>query len=267
MNTKNRHHPILILFSLLTPALLLAACAPRDVQGSTRQLTVFAASSLSDAMDALADAFEASHPGVGILRHYASSSQLAAQLVEGVQADVFASANEIQMAQVTAAGLTANAPQVFATNQLALIVPAGNPGEITSPADLARPGISLVLAAPGTPIRVYSDQIIAMLGDADFQAVVYANLVSEEANVRQVVAKIALGEADAGLVYTSDITPDIAGRVTQIPIPAEFNLSAPYPVARLTGSEEGALAQEFIEFILSLEGQAILASWGFGPAP
>jgi molybdate transport system substrate-binding protein len=236
----------------------------RNRDQNPQQLTIFAASSLSDAMDDLADAFEAANPGVTIRRHYASSSQLAAQLSEGVQADIYASANEIQMGHVVNAGLAAGEPLVFATNQLTIAVPIDNPAEITASVDLATPGVSLILAAPGVPIRVYSDRVIEMLGDSDFQAAVYQNLVSEEVNVRQVVAKIALGEADAGLVYTSDITPDLTDRVKQVVIPDEFNLTAKYPIARLVESENSLLAQAFIDFILRPNGQTILSEWGFG---
>jgi molybdate transport system substrate-binding protein len=171
------------------------------------------------------------------------------------------------MGNVAAAGLNAGDPAIFATNRLTIIVPADNPGEIASPGDLARPGLSLILAAPDVPIREYSDQVIALLGDADFQAAVYENLVSEETNVRQVVAKIALSEADAGIVYSSDVTPDTTSRIIQVEIPPEFNLTAAYPVAVLSESEVRALAEEFVAFILSPEGQSILAEWGFGPIP
>jgi molybdate transport system substrate-binding protein len=232
-----------------------------------QEITVFAASSLSDAMDDLADAFEAANPGVTILRHYASSSQLAAQLIEGVQADVLASANEIQMEHVVSAGLTVPESVIFTTNHLTICIPIENPGQIISPTDLAKPGISLILAAPDVPIRVYSDRVIEMLGDEQFQAAVYQNLVSEEVNVRQIVAKVALGEVDAGIVYTSDITPDVADRIEQIIIPGEFNLTAFYPIARLSESGNGTLAQSFIEFVLSPDGQAILTNWGFRTAP
>jgi molybdate transport system substrate-binding protein len=256
---KSKSALLLLAFGVL----LFTGCSS-DQQEAPQQLTVFAASSLSDAMDALADAFEQSHPGVEVLRHYASSSHLAAQLIEGASADVYASANEIQMGHVLEAGLTSEQPAIFATNRLAVIVPADNPAGIESPTDLANQGISLVLAAPDTPIRTYSDRVIALIGDTDFQAAVYANLVSEEANVRQVVAKIALGEADAGMVYTSDVTPDLTGKVMLVEIPAESNIIAAYPVVRLTAGENDSLAQAFIDFLLSPEGESILAAWGFG---
>jgi molybdate transport system substrate-binding protein len=262
---RDRYRIYLLVVAIF--ALIFPGCTNRLEKSGPITLTVFAASSLSDAIEALAEGFQADHPDVEILRHYASSSQLAAQLIEGAQADIFASANEIQMDHVVSAGLVAGSPSNFANNWLTVIVPADNPAGIESPYDLAKPGISLVLAAPDTPIRVYSDQVIGMLGDESFQAAVYANLVSEEANVRQVAAKVALGEADAGIVYISDVTPDVANDILQISIPGIFNIIAVYPVASLDVGENVELANQFIGFMLSPEGQAILSEWGFGTVP
>jgi molybdate transport system substrate-binding protein len=272
-----------LLASLLALSLLLGACAapaaiaPTVVPSTslpataepiqTTELVVMAASSLTDAFDEIAVAFEAANPGADVLPNYASSSSLATQLVEGAPADVFASANASQMNVAADGGRIAGEPVVFLTNRLTIIVPADNPGGLESYADLAKPGIALVLAAPDVPVRDYSDQSIALMGDAAFQAAVYANLVSEEPNVRQVVTKVSLGEADAGIVYTSDVTPDIAASVLQIPIPDEMNVLATYPIAVVEGAPAGDLAQAFVDFVLSAEGQAILAKWGFGPKP
>ncbi len=233
----------------------------------TTELVVMAASSLTDAFNEIADAFEAANPGVEVLPNYASSSSLATQQVEGAPADVFASANNAQMNVAADANRIASEPVTFLTNRLAIIVPADNPAGIETYADLAQPGISLILAAPDVPVRDYSDQSIALMGDAAFQAAVYANLVSEEPNVRQVATKISLGEADAGIVYTSDVTPDIAASVLLIPIPDEMNVIASYPIAVVEGAPAGSIAQDFVDFVLSAEGQAILAKWGFGPRP
>lgn len=252
-----------IISSFALVALLLAACAPAQ-QG---EVVVFAASSLTDAFNEIATEFAADHPGVTVLPNFASSSDLATQLAEGAPADVFASANNTQMTVAADAGRIATEPVTFLTNRLAIIVPADNPAGIESPADLANQGVSLILAAPGVPVRDYSDQSIALLGDADYQAAVYANLVSEEPNVRQVASKIALGEADAGIVYTSDVTPDIADQVLIIEIPVEQNVLASYPIAVVEGAPSGSLAQQFVDFVLGAEGQAILAKWGFGPKP
>ncbi|MGH2583057.1 MAG: molybdate ABC transporter substrate-binding protein [Anaerolineales bacterium] len=242
-------------------AVLVSACTST---GADRELVVFAASSLGDAFDEIASEFEELHPGVDVVINYAGSSDLAAQLIEGAQADVFASANEAQMQNLSDADLVDVEPAIFATNRLTIIVPTENPAAIYSPADLAKPGIRLVLAAPGVPVREYADQSLTLIGDAGFRAAVYANLVSEEQNVRQVAAKVALGEADAGIVYVSDVTGDIADLVLQIPIPDEHNVIASYPIALLHEISNAELAQAFVVFVLSERGQWILEKWGFG---
>jgi molybdate transport system substrate-binding protein len=230
-------------------------------------VTVFAAASLTNAFNELAEVFQAQHEGVQIVFNFASSSQLATQLNEGIAADVFAPANATQMQQVIDNGrIEAGTAAWFVSNRLTIVVPADNPAGIGSLADLAQPGVQLILAVEGVPVRQYSDELVAALSAA-FQEQFYANLVSEEDNVRQVAAKVALGEADAGMVYTSDITPDIAGQVQQITIPDEQNVLATYPIAPLADAPNPELAQRFIEFVLSAEGQRILAKWGFGPPP
>ena len=123
-----------------------------------------------------------------------------------------------------------------------------------------------MLAAPNVPIRRYSDAVIAQLGDETFQAAVYENMVSEEGNVRLVVTKVVLGEADAGIVYASDVTPNLADELLEIPIPDELNVRAEYPIVALADSERAESAKDFIDFVLSPEGQAILETWGFGGA-
>jgi molybdate transport system substrate-binding protein len=261
---RNRSFASILGLLLILP-LVLSACAPAPAAPS--ELVVFAASSLTNAFDEIALAFEAEHSGLDVLNNFASSSELATQLAEGAPADVFASANNTQMQVVADAGRISGEATPFLTNRLAIIVPEDNPAGIQSPADLATPGIALVLAAPDVPIRDYSDQSIALMGDADFQAAVYANLVSEEPNVRQVATKVSLGEAEAGIVYTSDVTPDIADLVMVIEIPDEQNVLAVYPIGLVEGGPAGSLAQEYIDFVLGAEGQAILAKWGFGPKP
>jgi len=245
-------------------ALYLSGCSPA---GGSGQLTVFAASSLTDAFEALGRAFQEEHPDIAVTFNFGSSSTVATQLIEGASADVFASANQAQMDRVADAGLISAPPELFATNRLTVILPADNPGQISSIQDLAGPGVSLVLAAPGVPVREYTDLALANLGDAEWQAAVYRRLVSEEENVRIVVTKVALGEADAGIVYTSDITPEVAEQLIQLAIPDEDNVIASYPIAVMDAALNPDLAGEFLAFVRSPAGQAILQQSGFGPAP
>lgn len=247
--------------------LLLSGCAPQE-----RTLTVFAAASLTDAFREIGAAFEEAHPGVTVAMSFASSSELATQINEGAPVDVFASANQRQMQVVADDHGIERAAQFFLTNRLVVIAPSGNPAGIDSFDDIAQEGVQLVLAAPEVPVRGFTDQMLEAANadpayGGDFQARALANLVSEEANVRQVAAKIVLGEADAGVVYQSDVTPDIADQVLSFAIPDAINPVAEYPIAQLSGAPQGELAADFITFVLSAEGQSILARWGFGPKP
>ncbi len=233
-------------------------------------LVVFTASSLTDAFTEIKAAFEAENPGVEVLFNFGGSSTLATQLVEGAPADVFASANSAQMEAAVAGGRIAGQPKTFVNNQLVLAVPADNPAGIHSLRDLANPGVLLVVAAPGVPVREYTDTMLERLaadasyGDSYREAVI-GNIVSEEDNVRQVAAKVALGEADAGIVYLSDITPDLAQQVMTLPIPDALNTIATYPIALTNDSDHPDTAQAFVDFVLSEAGQDILAKWGFAP--
>jgi molybdate transport system substrate-binding protein len=160
----------------------------------------------------------------------------------------------------------------FLTNSLVVIVPADNPAEIETLADLANEGIKFVSALPDVPIRGFTEQMLDKASadpayGADFRTAVFANLVSEEANVRQLTAKVALGEADAGVVYKSDVTSDIADQVQVVEIPEALNVVAVYPIGLVDDSANPDMAQAFIDLILGMEGQAVLTKWGFGPRP
>lgn len=255
--------------TLLALVLILSLIAlfPAHAQQS-QTLIVFAASSLSDAFESIAAAFEAQNPGVDVLFNFAGSSDLAAQLGNGAPADVFASANHRQMQAVIDDGRISDSPQIFARNRLILAVPDFNPAEIASLDDLTQPGINMVIATEAVPVREYTDSMLDAMaadpvyGEAYRQAFM-ANVVSEEPNVRQVAAKVALGEADAGIIYYSDVTPDIADQVLIIPIPDAYNTIATYPIAALNDSPNAELASAFVTFVLSDEGQAILETWNF----
>jgi len=252
-------------------ALLLLAPARPAIQAREREtLTVFAAASLTDAFGAIATDFETAHADVKVVFNFGNSSTLAAQLAEGAPADVFASANDKQMDVARSAGRVVDPIHIFAQNRLIIAVPADNPAHIQSLHDLAKPGLLLVVATPGAPVRDYTDRMLEQLaavpayGQAYRQAVI-ANIVSEEDTVRQVVAKVALGEADAGIAFQSDITPGVASDVTAIPIPTIYNPLTSYPIAVTNDTPHPQLARAFVDYVLSDAGQAVLAHWGFIP--
>jgi molybdate transport system substrate-binding protein len=248
------------------PASTPIAAPPRV----TGKLTVFAAASLTDAFNEMKATIEAANPGTTITFNFAASSALRTQLEQGAKADTFASADTVQMDNAKKANLIQGDSAIFARNTPVIIVPANNPANITGPADLAKPGVKLVLAAPEVPIGNYARQVIKKLATdpamgADYEAKALANLVSNEANVRAVLAKIQLGEGDAGIVYASDVTPAVAAQLKVIGIPTGLNVIAEYPVAVVQGAANAAGAQQFIAYLLSAAGQATLQKWGFTP--
>lgn len=235
---------------------------------SRQTLIVFAAASLTDAFTAIGAAFERDYPGVEVLFNFGGSSALAAQLDAGAPADLFASANLAQMRVAVESGRVIGAPVIFARNRLVVITPTDNPAGIMTLGDLARPGVQLIVAAPNVPVRVYTDAMLERLAadpryGEDFRAAALSNIVSEEPNVRQVAAKVALGEADAGVVYLSDVTPEIAGRVQMIAVPDAFNTLAAYPIAVTNEGNAPELAESFLAYIMSETGQRILRDWNF----
>jgi molybdate transport system substrate-binding protein len=253
---------VLRLFLLFL--LFLAGCASSE-SSSAQTLHVFAAASLTDAFTELGKDFEAANPDVSVAFSFAGSQALRTQIEEGAPADVFASANKTEMdLLVTGAQVAQGTPQVFLTNKLVLILPENNPAALHKLEDLANPGIKLVFAAEEVPVGEYARQALdRMKGQfgSDFKDKVLANVVSNEDNVRQVVAKVQLGEADAGIVYTSDAAA--APELQTIEIPAKFNVTAEYPMAVLTRSANPDLANAFIAYVLSEQGQAVLQKWGF----
>lgn len=234
------------------------------------ELTIFAAASLTDAFTQIGDDLRRTNLELTITFNFAGSQALATQLTEGAPADVFASANATQMHAVAAAGLIADEPAVFVRNRLALVVPADNPAGIETPADLAGDDLRLVLANADVPAGRYAREAICAMGaDAatygeGFVEALAANIASEEEDVRAVLTKVQLGEADAGIVYVSDVTEDIGADVQIIEIPDDVNILAAYPIASVAGGNE-ALAAAFIAYVLGPEGQATLAEFGFMP--
>ena len=245
-----------------------ATSAPPSVP-APRTLTVFAAASLTDAFSEIGHGFEASHPGVTVRFNFAGSQTLSTQITQGAAADVFASANHTEMDKVVSAGLVSQgAPRDFLTNVLVVILPKGNPANLLTLRDLARPGIKLDLGDETVPAGKYARQVLDNMSkdpsySVGFAAQVLANVVSNESDVKQVVAKVQLGEADAGIVYVSDAIA--APELRTIEIPANLNVVAKYPIAALTQAAQPELASEFIDAVLSAEGQAVLKKWGFTP--
>jgi molybdate transport system substrate-binding protein len=242
---------------------------PLTATSEPRTLTIFAAASLIDAFTEIGHSFEATHPGVTVTFNFAGSQTLSTQLTQGAVVDVFASANHTEMDKVVAANLVAqDTPRDFVTNQLIVILPANNPANVQTLQDLAHPGLKLVLADATVPAGKYARQILDNMSKdtsfgSDFSTKVLANVVSNETDVKQAVAKVQLGEADAGIVYISDsvAAPDLK----TIEIPTNFNVVAKYPIVALTKASQAELASEFIAYVLSPQGQAILKNWGFTP--
>lgn len=233
----------------------------------TGTITVFAAASLTGAFTEIGDRLAADNPGLRVAFNFAGSQSLVTQLEQGARADVFASADRTQMQAAQAAGLIATEPVILTHNRLTIIVPADNPGGISTPADLAKPGLKIVIANEQVPVGRYTRQVLDLMSadpafGAGFRQAVEANVVSLEDNVKQVVTKVQLGEADAGVVYTSDVTAAVSKAVTTVEIPDARNVVADYLIALVTNGN-ATLGQAFIDAALSEAGQRTLAAHGF----
>jgi molybdate transport system substrate-binding protein len=259
--------PLVLGLMVATGGRAVAAEAPR-IQG---ELTIFTAASLTDAFKEMATQIEQANPGTKLAFNFAGSPTLRTQLAQGARADVFAPADEPNMAGAEKDGTIKGEPRLFARNLLVVVVPSTNRAGIKRLQDLAKPNVKLVLAHKDVPVGNYARQALEKMshdpafGD-DFATRVLANLVSEETNAKQVASKVQLDEADAGIVYSSDVTPAIRSAVQVIEIPPEFNVMAKYPIAVVKGARNEAGARAFIEYVLSPAGQAILGRHGFrGP--
>ena len=232
---------------------LVFACAGER----PRELKVAAAMSLKEVFTALEAGFEAKH-GVDVVFNFAGSQILAGQIAEGAPVDVFAAADEPQMQRAIATGRITRA-EVFARNRLVLITPATPvEGQIAGAAELGRPGLRLVLAGPGVPAGAYARQALQELGVAE---AALKNLVSNEENVRGVVGKVVAGEADAGVVYATDVTPAVANKLRVLPL--AVTVEPRYEVAALADSPEASLAAAFVAELCGAGGQTLLTQHGF----
>lgn len=227
--------------------------------GPSGHLTVFAAASLKKTFTAIGKQFEKAHPGTTVTFSFAGSSDLLAQLQQGAPADVFASADQKTMAKATGDHLTAGSPTAFASNTLEIAVPPDNPAHITRFADLAKPGVKLVVCAAQVPCGAATTKVAKAAG-------AQLHPVSEEQSVTDVLGKVETGEADAGLVYVTDVAS--AGHAVRgVPFAQSSAAVNVYPVAALKGSSNPALARAFVDAVTGASGQAVLAAAGFGRAP
>lgn len=241
------------------------------VPGRSQRLVVFAASSLLDPFRVLGMQFQEAHPGVTVDFNFAGSAQLVTQLQQGASADVVAFADLVHMKKVQDAGLVQGEPVIFAKNRLTIVVPKRNPAGVQGLADLARPGVKLVIAHQNVPVGTYARTVLQRASQRpeygpDFASRVLANVVSEEVNVKQVLAKVALGEADAGIVYVTDVQA-AGSAVDPVPIPEELNVVACYPIAVIAGARDSALARQFVELVRSDAGRVVLERSGFQAVP
>jgi len=249
---------VALLATTITAASGVAvATVPASDPSLRGNVTVFAAASLTDAFEAIGEAFEETNPDVDVTFSFASSSGLVGQIIEGAPADVFAPADVASMDQLVEAEANRDDPRVFATNSLAIIVEAGNPLGITGVEDLAADSDLIVVScAPGVPIGAYTQEVFANAG-------VEVEIDSFEENVRAVSAKVQLGEADAGVVYATDVAA-AGDAALGVAIPDDINVVAEYPIVTTAEAGNPDAAAGFVAFVLSDEGQAVLAEFGFG---
>jgi molybdate transport system substrate-binding protein len=247
---------------MLVPAALalvlpFAACGGDDGgDDSGTTLTVYAASSLTSSFDEIGEKFEAEHDGVDVRFSFGGSSDLVAQIQNGAPADVFASADTANMDKLVDAGLNSGDPQNFATNVLEIATPPGDPADIENFQDLAKQGVKVVVCAPEVPCGAAAQQVAEKAG-------VTLHPVSEEQSVTDVLGKVTSGEADAGVVYVTDVRAagdDVEG----VEFPESSEVVNTYPTVAVEGADEGGLANEFIEMVLGDTGRQILHDAGFG---
>jgi molybdate transport system substrate-binding protein len=241
-------------------ALLMAACGGVAAQPSpapqiSGSLTVLAAASLTAAFTKIGDQVHAKYPGVDVKFSFAGSPTLVTQIQQGAPADVFASADQANMQKVVTGGFDTGTPAVFAHNKLAIAVQAGNPKHITGLSDLSNPAIKVVVCAPGVPCGTYSTTTFAKAG-------ITVKPVSQEQDVKSVLTKVGLGEADAGIVYVTDVKAGGA-QVEGVTIPDNLNTTAEYPIVELKTTQSEAAAKAFVDFVVGADGQKTLASFGF----
>ncbi len=270
--TFGKYHTALITSVMIVAFLLAAGCTTASDSVEDKSITVFTAGSLKGAFTEMADAYEEQNPGTTVVLNIDGTQALRTQVEQGARGDVFASANTKHMDALMAGGFMENdTVSGFLENRVTITLPVSNPGDIQGLADLAIPGEKVLIGTPEVPIGNYARQVLdKMAGDPefgqDYEDAVMANVISEETNVNNIIAKLLIGEADAGFTYTSDaITPAYADQLMTITIPDEYNVIAHYPIGVLRESADPDTAADFIAFVRSEEGGVILSSYGFTP--
>jgi molybdate transport system substrate-binding protein len=271
-----KHFPRVMVL-LVAVCMLLASCGSSSSSSSSTTptstptpapvtLNVFGAASLTAAFGEIKTKYEAANPNVTVTYNFAGSNTLATQITQGAPADVFASADTKNMQKVNT---LVNTPQTFAKNKVVVIIPANNPGNIKTLHDLANKGVKIAVAGPSVPVGNYTLEVLSKMGQSSeygpaYESAVKANFVTQETSVSGVVQKVELGEVDAGYVYVSDAY-SAGSKVSSIDIPDQFNILADYPIATVKDSKNLSTAESYVQYVLSPDGQAILAKYHFIP--
>lgn len=255
--------------ALLVIALVLAGCAQKNETTEKKDITVFAAASLTGAFGEIKAAYEKDNPGTTVTCNYDGTQTLRTQVEQGAYGDVFASANTKHMNALKAEGLVLNETvSTFAKNRIVIIVPKDNRKGIQNFSDLAKPGTKIVIGTKDVPCGSYALQVIDRIANdttygPEYKKIVLDNVLSQETVVTGIIAKTSAGEADAGFAYYSDVSEGVKEQLTKIEIPEEYNVVAEYPIAVLTESRDKEKAQGFIDYVESEKGREILAKYGF----
>jgi molybdate transport system substrate-binding protein len=256
------------VFVALIAALVLASASYAGFAEEPKELTIFTAASLTGAFGEIGRLYT-NETNISVAFNFDGSQSLRTQIENGAYADVFACANTKQMNALKQIQLMNNSSIiVFTENRLSLIVPKDNPAKISSLKDLAKPGLKIVMGTKDVPVGDYALQIINRLGNdstygPDYKTRVMANIISQETAVNYVVTKVALGEADVGFAYVSDVTKDLSSRIDKVDIPDEYNVIAKYPIGIVKESRYPAHSQDFIDLVMSEQGKAVLEKYGF----
>lgn len=264
------------LFCLILLACFLSGCISKfgfnesTAEAEKQTITVLAAASLTESFTEIGKQFEQENPDIQVIFNFAGSQTLFQQLEQGIPADVFASASQKYMEDAISSGfIDVTASKTFAKNALIVIIPQSNPSNIKELADLSRPGLKIVIAAEQVPVGKYTLEFLdktiqsSTSFSPDFKAGFLANVVSYENTVKSVLNKVLLAETDAGVVYFTDVTPDVRSSLEIIEIPEALNVVGSYPIAVLKSSQNSLSARAFVDFVLSEKGQTILGDFGF----